>query len=53
MVLPSYLPKAGQRLGAQYARVGATEQFLEISGARSIVETLNQQQASGLDLVSS
>jgi peptidoglycan/LPS O-acetylase OafA/YrhL len=50
MVLPSYLPKAGQRLGAQYARVGATEQYFEISGARSIVETLSQEQASGLDL---
>jgi hypothetical protein len=51
MVLPSYLPRAGQRLGAQYARVGATEQYFEISGARSIVETLTQQQASGLELV--
>jgi peptidoglycan/LPS O-acetylase OafA/YrhL len=51
MVLSSYLPKAGQRLGAQYARVGATEQYFEISGARSIVETLNTAQASGLDLV--
>jgi hypothetical protein len=51
MVLPSYLPKAGQRLGAQYARVGATEQYFEISGARSIVETLSTAQASGLDLV--
>jgi peptidoglycan/LPS O-acetylase OafA/YrhL len=51
MILPSYLPKAAQRLGAQYARVGATEQYFEISGARSIVETLNQEQASGLDLV--
>jgi hypothetical protein len=51
MVLPNYLPKAGQRLDAQYARVGATEQYFEISGARSIVETLNNAQASGLDLV--
>ena len=51
MVLANYLPRAGQRLDAQYARVGATEQYFEISGARSIVETLNQQQASGLDLV--
>jgi hypothetical protein len=51
MVLPSYLPNAEQRLGAQYARVGATEQYFEISGARSIVETLSQEQASGLDLV--
>jgi hypothetical protein len=51
MVLPNYLPKAGQRLDAQYARVGATEQYFEISGARSIVETLSTAQASGLDLV--
>jgi hypothetical protein len=50
MVLPSYLPKASQRLGAQYARVGATEQYFEISGARSIVETLNAQQANGYTL---
>ena len=50
MVLPSYLPNARQRLDSQYARVGATEQYLEISGARSIVETLSQEQASGLDL---
>jgi peptidoglycan/LPS O-acetylase OafA/YrhL len=51
MVLETYLPKAGQRLDAQYARVGATEQYFEISGARSIVETLSTAQASGLDLV--
>ena len=50
MVLPSYLPKAGQRLGAQYARVGATSQYFEISGARSIIETLSQEQASGYAL---
>jgi peptidoglycan/LPS O-acetylase OafA/YrhL len=47
MVLPNYLPKPSQRLGAQYARVGATEQYFEISGARSIVETLSEKQASG------
>jgi peptidoglycan/LPS O-acetylase OafA/YrhL len=47
MVLPNYLPDPGQRLGAQYARVGATEQYFEISGARSIVETLSENQASG------
>src|SRR5918992_633909 len=47
MVLPNYLPDPGNRLGAQYARVGATEQYLEISGARSIVETLSEKQASG------
>jgi peptidoglycan/LPS O-acetylase OafA/YrhL len=47
MVLPNYLPDPGHRLGAQYARVGAKEQYFEISGARSIVETLTENQASG------
>jgi hypothetical protein len=39
MISSSYLPDPAQRLDAQYARVGATEQHLEIDGARSIVET--------------
>jgi hypothetical protein len=39
MVSTSYLPDPAQRLAAQYARVGAAEQHLEIDGARSIVET--------------
>jgi peptidoglycan/LPS O-acetylase OafA/YrhL/lysophospholipase L1-like esterase len=47
MVLSNYLPDPGHRLGAQYARVGAKEQYFEISGARSIVETLSENQASG------
>lgn len=47
MVMPSYLPDPSQRLGAQYARFGATSQYFEISGARSIVETLSASQASG------
>jgi peptidoglycan/LPS O-acetylase OafA/YrhL len=51
MVLPSFLPNPEQRLGAQYARVGATSQYLEISGARSIIETLSEEQASGYALV--
>ena len=50
MVLPNYLPNPGHRLGAQYARVGATSQYFEISGARSIVETLSENQASGYAL---
>jgi Acyltransferase family len=50
MVLPSYLPNPDHRLVAQYARVGATSQYLEISGARSIVETLSESQASGYAL---
>src|SRR5215212_7677091 len=43
MVMPSYLPDPGQRLNAQLARVGATTQYIEISAARSIVETLSGQ----------
>jgi lysophospholipase L1-like esterase len=43
MVSPDYLPARSQRLEAQYARVGATSQHLEISGATSVVETLPGQ----------
>jgi peptidoglycan/LPS O-acetylase OafA/YrhL len=43
MVMPSYLPDPAQRLDAQFARVGATTQYIEISGARSTVETLSGQ----------
>jgi peptidoglycan/LPS O-acetylase OafA/YrhL len=35
----NYLPDPEQRIDAQYARVGASVQHFEISGARSIVET--------------
>jgi peptidoglycan/LPS O-acetylase OafA/YrhL len=41
MVMPSYLPDPARRLDAQFARVGATSQRIEISPARSIVETLS------------
>ncbi len=34
-----YLPLESQRIEARYAGVGAVEQHMEISGARSIVET--------------
>jgi hypothetical protein len=37
---PTYLPDPDKRIGAQYARVGATTWHPEISGATSIVETL-------------
>lgn len=37
----NYLPKPYQRINAQYARVGAKVQHLEISGARSIYERFN------------
>jgi len=40
LVSADYLPDPAQRLDAQYARVGVTEQHLEITGATSIVETL-------------
>jgi peptidoglycan/LPS O-acetylase OafA/YrhL len=43
MISADYLPNPAERLDAQYARVGATSQHLEISGARSIVETLSGQ----------
>src|SRR3712207_6454952 len=43
MVMPSFLPDPDQRLDAQLARVGATNQYIEISPARSIVETLSGQ----------
>jgi peptidoglycan/LPS O-acetylase OafA/YrhL len=43
MVMPSYLPDPAQRLDAQFARVGATTQEIQISRARSIVETLSGQ----------
>lgn len=40
MISSSYLPDPGQRLRAQYARVGVRTSHLEITGATSIVETL-------------
>jgi peptidoglycan/LPS O-acetylase OafA/YrhL/lysophospholipase L1-like esterase len=43
MVSPDYLPNPAQRLPAQYRRVGVRTMNLEISGARSIVETLPGQ----------
>ncbi|HSR94905.1 MAG TPA: acyltransferase family protein [Solirubrobacterales bacterium] len=38
LVSENYLPDPRQRISAQYARVGATTQHFEISGARSIYE---------------
>ncbi len=43
LVSPEYLPRASQRISAQYARVGAGIQHFEISGARSIVERFEGQ----------
>jgi peptidoglycan/LPS O-acetylase OafA/YrhL len=38
LVSKEYLPDPSQLISAQYARVGATTQHLEVSGARSIYE---------------
>jgi hypothetical protein len=46
---PDYLPNPKDRIGAQYARVGAGTWTSEISGARSIVETLPGQ-TNGYDV---
>jgi lysophospholipase L1-like esterase len=40
---PDYLPDRSKRIGEQYAKVGAPTWQPEISGARSIVETLPGQ----------
>ena len=39
LVSPDYVRDPDQLISAQYARVGATTQHLEVSGARSIYET--------------
>jgi peptidoglycan/LPS O-acetylase OafA/YrhL len=41
LISPNYLPNPGERLGVQYARVGATNQYIEITGGTSIVETIS------------
>jgi peptidoglycan/LPS O-acetylase OafA/YrhL len=38
-----YLPKAGDRIDAQYKKVGIAKPITDISGARSIVETWHDQ----------
>jgi len=43
MLMDSYLPDPDQRLDAQLAGVGSTSQHIEISAARSIVETLSDE----------
>jgi peptidoglycan/LPS O-acetylase OafA/YrhL len=40
LISSDYLPDPSERLGAQYARVGARNQYLEIEGGTSIVETI-------------
>lgn len=44
MTSAAVIPDAGQRLDAQYARVGVTSSRLETSGGRSVVERLPGQQ---------
>ena len=44
LVSPDYLPDSQQRIAAQYADVGVRRSIFEISGGRSIVETLPGQQ---------
>ena len=43
MISPSYLADPADRIDAQYRRVGVTDPRMQISGARSIVETLPGQ----------
>ena len=43
LVSPDYLPDPAQRLAAQYGRVGVTRLIPEISGGRSVVETIEGQ----------
>jgi hypothetical protein len=43
LVSDDYLPNPRQRIGARYAQVGATRMITEISGGRSIVETVDNQ----------
>jgi hypothetical protein len=43
LISAAFLPDPSQRLDAQYARVGVVDRRLEISWARSIVETLPGQ----------
>ena len=43
LISPDYLPDPRQRIAAQYAQVGATRLIAEISGGRSIVETIDGQ----------
>ena len=43
LVSSNYLPDRKDQIAAQYGRVGATTQHLEVSGARSIYETFEGQ----------
>jgi hypothetical protein len=43
LISPDYLPDRAQRMAAQYADVGVKDSIFDISGARSVVETLPGQ----------
>jgi peptidoglycan/LPS O-acetylase OafA/YrhL len=43
LVSPAYLPNRKQRITARYADVGVQKTWIDISGARSVVETLPGQ----------
>ena len=43
LISPDYLPDRSQRMAAQYADVGVRHTIFDISGARSVVETLPGQ----------
>lgn len=43
LVSSDYLPDAGQRLPAQYARVGVSRSLIRIQGGTSIVETIDNE----------
>jgi hypothetical protein len=43
LISSDYLPNPAQRLSARYAKVGVRKVYWEISGGRSIVETLENQ----------
>jgi peptidoglycan/LPS O-acetylase OafA/YrhL len=52
LISPDYLPEPAQRIDAQYARVGATSQHIEISGGTSILETIKPGDPNAFDVAS-
>ena len=52
LIGPAYLPDPAQRIDAQYARVGATSQHIEISGGTSILKTINAGDTNASDVAS-
>jgi peptidoglycan/LPS O-acetylase OafA/YrhL len=43
LISSDYLPNPAQRITARYAQVGVTSEHMEIQGATSVVETINDQ----------